>query len=420
MKMNNKSKLEKLFQNWKIECNRSALFDNSVDAKPSNFDFGRIEGMLLGVAIGDALGVTTEGMLPSSRKAEYGEIRDYLPNRYVDEARGFPSDDTQLTFWTLAQLIEDKGFVPENVAEKFANSGRVYGIGSTVSRFLRNFESGMAWEESGPRSAGNGALMRIAPVLIPHLKSGGPGIWSDTALSAMITHNDRAAISSAVAFVGMLWELLDMSSPPAKEWWIKRYVDLAKDLEGEKTKYHPRSRQIGDYQGPLWRFIEEKISVADAEGLSVLEACNRWYSGAYLLETVPSALYILMCHAHDPEEAIVRAVNDTKDNDTIASIVGSAVGALHGRKGFPDYWIENLSGRTTDRDDGYIFELIDQAEYTFWQMLSVINLDSTQTDPDWIKYVSKDHPLRKPGESDQEFMKRNPIKDYLEGRIDIP
>ena len=70
--MNNKSKLEKLFQNRKIECNRSALFDNSVDAKPSNFDFGRIEGMLLGVAIGDALGVTTEGMLPSSRKAEYG------------------------------------------------------------------------------------------------------------------------------------------------------------------------------------------------------------------------------------------------------------------------------------------------------------------------------------------------------------
>ena len=49
-------------------------------------------------------------------------------------------------------------------------------------------------------------------------------------------------------------------------------------------------------------------------------ACDSWYSGAYLLETVPSVLYILERHGHDPEEAIVRAVNDTKDNDTVAAI----------------------------------------------------------------------------------------------------
>jgi ADP-ribosylglycohydrolase len=74
-----------------------------------------------------------------------------------------------------------------------------------------------------------------------------------------------------------------------------------------------------------------------------------------------------MRHAHDPEEAIVRAVNDTKDNDTIAAIVGAAVGALHGRRGMPDRWIEKLSGRTTDQDDGHIFELIVNAKRTFWQ-----------------------------------------------------
>jgi ADP-ribosylglycohydrolase len=56
-----------------------------------------------------------------------------------------------------------------------------------------------------------------------------------------------------------------------------------------------------------------------------LDACNRWHSGAYLLETIPSALYILMNYTHDLEEAIVRAVNDTYDNDTIAAIVGAAV-----------------------------------------------------------------------------------------------
>ena len=52
--------------------------------------------------------------------------------------------------------------------------------------------------------------------------------------------------------------------------------------------------------------------------------------------------------------------------------------------------------------------------------LPVINLDDTQMNSDWIKYMNPHHPLRKPGETNAEFMKRNPIKDYLEGKIDMP
>lgn len=84
------------------------------------------------------------------------------------------------------------------------------------------------------------------------------------------------------------------------------------------------------------------------------------------METLPSVIYILMRHGDNLEEAIVRAVNDTKDNDTIAAIVGAAVGALHGKAAIPQRWIRNLSGRTTDRDDGRIYELISQAKMTFW------------------------------------------------------
>jgi ADP-ribosylglycohydrolase len=96
-------------------------------------------------------------------------------------------------------------------------------------------------------------------------------------------------------------------------------------------------------------------------GYSTLEACNRWYSGAYLMETLPSVIYILMRHGPDPELAIIRAVNDTKDNDSIGAIVGAAVGALHGKENLPTRWIDNLSGRTTDRDDGRMFELLKEA-----------------------------------------------------------
>ena len=84
------------------------------------------------------------------------------------------------------------------------------------------------------------------------------------------------------------------------------------------------------------------------------------------METVPSAIYILMRHGHDLEEAIVRAVNDTKDNDTVAAIVGAAVGALHGEKGLPQGWIKGLLGRTGNEDDGRVFDLLDQAELRFW------------------------------------------------------
>lgn len=64
----------------------------------------RIEGMMLGLAIGDALGNTSESLLPADRRARYGHITDYLPNRHAGGARiGLPSDDTHLHFgrWSI-------------------------------------------------------------------------------------------------------------------------------------------------------------------------------------------------------------------------------------------------------------------------------------------------------------------------------
>ena len=360
--------LRQLFETKTIRLERGAIFDYELAPKGPDFDFDRVEGMLLGAAIGDSLGNTSESRLPLVRHQLHGEIRDYLAQDRTGSAMGYPSDDTQLTFWTLEQLIDDKGeFIPEHLARKFADSGRIYGIGRTMMGFLDAFKSGRPWYESGPHSAGNGALMRIAPMLIPHLRHGGADIWTDTALSAMMTHNDHASTSSCLAFTAMLWELLDMKTPPEPAWWSKRYAALTADLQGT-IGYSPRSGCMKySFDGPLHQFVSEKLAWAYGENLSVMEACEIWRSGAYLLETVPSVLYILMRYAHDPETALVRAVNDTKDNDTIASIVGAAVGALHGRKGLPDRWIEGLAGRTKGTDDGQVFSLISRARQEFWE-----------------------------------------------------
>jgi ADP-ribosyl-[dinitrogen reductase] hydrolase len=82
---------------------------------------------------------------------------------------------------------------------------------------------------------------------------------------------------------------------------------------------------------------------------------------------VPSVLYTLELHADDPEEAIVRAVNDTLDNDTVGAIVGAAVGALHGAAALPKRWKEGLTGRTGADDDGAMFRILEQARERFWK-----------------------------------------------------
>jgi ADP-ribosylglycohydrolase len=74
----------------------------------------------------------------------------------------------------------------------------------------------------------------------------------------------------------------------------------------------------------------------------------------------PDCFVILALHGDDPEEAILRAVNDTRDNDTIAAIVGAAVGALHGRSVLPERWLAGLTGRTGCDDDGKVFELVER------------------------------------------------------------
>jgi ADP-ribosylglycohydrolase len=364
----NRETLNRLFENGGIDLRRGSLFDTTPPPLPPGLTWSRIEGMMLGLAIGDGLGITSEGQLPHDRRARHGELRDYIPNRHDPRPMGFPSDDTQLAFRTLDQINLDRGLNPGRLAERFCRD-HIIGIGSAVKGFVRAFKSGTPWDRAGQPSAGNGALMRIAPILIPHLRSGTPDLWVDTALCAMVTHNDTASITACLAFVNILWQLLGMKSPPDPEWWLRAFVDVARDLETDRP-YIPRGGSFMDYSGPLSQFVEDKVGWAYAQGLPVVEACDRWHSGAYLLETVPCVIYILMRHGHEPEEAIVRAVNDTKDNDTVAAIVGAAVGALHGRDKIPARWVANLSGRTTHEDggdDGRVFAILEEARTIWWR-----------------------------------------------------
>ena len=361
--MTNKDVLHELFVRGAIRIRRGETFD-FVPAGRSDVPWDRIQGMMLGLAIGDSLGNCSESMTPRERRMVHGELIDFMPNMYADGLPvGLPSDDTQLAAWTLEQLVEDGGHIPENVAKRF-QSGRIFGIGQTVREFLRNLSLGRAWHEAGPESAGNGALMRIAPILIPHLRRVSTDLWVDTALSAMTTHNDTASISSCIAFIAILWDLLGMQSAPEPTWWLDRYIEVVRDLDSG-TRYATRAGSTVEYEGAFANFVETSVRRARSLNLSAVDACNRTGSGAYLMETIPSVLAILERHAHDPETAIIRAVNDTWDNDSVGAIVGAAVGALHGAESLPSRWRNGLLGRTREDDDGRLHALLDEARAAF-------------------------------------------------------
>lgn len=331
---------------------------------PSSIDVGnKVAGMMLGLAIGDALGNTSESQTPEARLRRYGWIEDYLPNRHAkNECIGLPSDDTQLSFWTLDRLIDDERLEPHHLAIKFCQS-QIFGIGSSVKEFLRNFKSGTPWSRAGAASAGNGALMRIAPLLIPHLTKPSSELWGDVVLGAHLTHRDGLSTASCIGFVALLWEAIAMEKAPEGDWWLSRFCELVAPIEPE-APYATRGAPI-EFNGRLTDLVTQHVIPAYLAKENVATACGRWYSGAYCLETVPSVLFILARFGHDPERAILEAVNNTKDNDTVAAIVGAAVGALFGVSGLRRSWIDNLSGRTTWDDDHQVFAILESAGKAF-------------------------------------------------------
>jgi ADP-ribosylglycohydrolase len=311
----------------------------------------KVVNMLLGVAIGDSLGYPVEHLIPEERLKRYGLITSYI------SGRALPSDDTQLTFDTVKVILEHGRVVPWELARIFA-SHRISGMGKTVREFLRNYrERGLPWYRTGLKRPSNGALMRISPVIIPNLKTK-ENYLVDAVLDTLITHNEPLAIASSVAFADMLWNVINSNGRIDVEEIIERFVLVISKLTGDK-KYKTREIARVRYEGPASEFIRDQVYYALDRGLTVQELSKTIGSGGYLLETVTNALFIFAKYLDDPQRGIIEAVNFTKDNDTIASIVASAFGALYGRQSFRKDWIKHLPGKLLKHgQDGEVFQLL--------------------------------------------------------------
>ncbi|MDX1946672.1 MAG: ADP-ribosylglycohydrolase family protein [Pirellulaceae bacterium] len=370
-RMENARLLDELFARSQIKLRRGAIFD----AAPPPLDLAglrkneRIEGMLLALAAGDSLGHSTEWKYDAdTRHREFGTIVDHVGTAL--SLAGRISDDTQFSFWTVESLLAEGRFDFDALTRHFlARRERAVGMGrntaAALARHSERLRTGMpALHQCAGDPAvdgrGNGSVMRLAPLLLPHLRAPSSELYADLALGAFLTHGHPAALAATVALGTMLWECLRRPVGEAAEprWWLDEFVRIASDLEPWPPRYGPGKPPEPDalkqFEGCLWEFVDGPLRRMWQRGTSVRDACSLagFGSGADCFQSVPAILYILMHHADSLVAAVIAAVNDTKDNDTVAAVVGAFTGALHGRRAIRHKWLDGISSKSLGDDSG--------------------------------------------------------------------
>ncbi len=290
----------------------------------------RVEGCLLGCAVGDALGLPWEGT--SAPRLALRLAPGPLEHAMIPlTARGVVSDDTEHSL-VVAQSLLEAGADPGAFGRALARRLRWWfvtlppGLGLGTGRAMVRLLAGLGPERSGVWTAGNGPAMRAAVlgVCVDDLGE----LDALVAVCSRITHTDPRAEEGARVVARLAHDLSRRSRDPAQRLrWALGCV------EGEELRGHLQ-RVIAALEPPGGGPAEPLAAIAaaldQADGIS-----------GYVNHTVPIAIAAALLHA-DGREAIEQAVRLGGDTDTVAAIAGALVGARDGVAGLPASWIEGL------------------------------------------------------------------------------
>ncbi len=239
----------------------------------------KYKGCLLGLAVGDALGMPVEGARASSIRSRLGKVTDFLPAPWRNLQAGQWTDDTRMML-CHAHSIADTGRVdPEDIAARFlawmeGNDWR--GMGNATYCSIKRLQEGVSPLESGEtgeRAAGNGTAMRIAPIALLYCRDL-ETLRVETETASIITHNNPEAVagSRAVSYA-IARAAIDTVEPDEL---------LAGMME---------------FAGPSG--VSERLAMARKfleQGMDEEEALIRLGTSGYVVETVASALYCVLRH----------------------------------------------------------------------------------------------------------------------------
>ena len=280
----------------------------------------RFRGCLLGLAAGDALGTTLEFRSPGS----FEPIDDMVGGGPFRLQPGQWTDDTSMALCLAASLIETGGFDPRDQMERYVRwyrdgylsaTGVCFDIGNTVSSSLSAFmRTGEPYSGPvDPNSAGNGSLMRLAPV--PMYFAGDAAQAVDrSADSSRTTHGAGEAVDACRYFAGLL-------------------VGALRGLDRElllSPSYCPVDT--------LWdrNPLADKIA-AIADGSFKRRNPPEIRGAGYVVDALEAALWAFH-HSRSFREGALLAVNLGDDADTTGAIYGQIGGAYYGVEAIPSEW----------------------------------------------------------------------------------
>jgi ADP-ribosyl-[dinitrogen reductase] hydrolase len=287
----------------------------------------RFRGCLAGLAVGDALGAPLEFNPPGT----FEPIDDMVGGGYFDLRPGEWTDDTAMALCLADSLIEKQGFDPVDqlrryvrwVEEGYLSSREfAFGMGGTVSDSLERFKfTGKPYcGVEDPHSAGNGCIMRLAPV--PMFYAGKPlEAIQRSEDSSLTTHGARTCRDACRYFGGLLVGALNG-------------VDKKTLLSDH---YSPIPGDWGDH--PLGPEID-KVAAGSFKHKDPPEIIG----SGYVVKSLEAALWAFDRSKSFREGALL-AVNLGDDADTTGAVYGQIAGAFYGHQGIPEEWRHKISRR---------------------------------------------------------------------------
>jgi ADP-ribosylglycohydrolase len=281
-----------------------------------------LAGVLLGTALGDALGLPAEGLRPETIARRFGRLERF---RLLGRT-GFVSDDTEQSALAAQALVRHPSD-PERFARAFRRSllgwffRLPWGVGlGTIRACLK---AALGFRRTGVASAGNGAAMRAAVVGVFFRDDPARRRAFGRAL-AEVTHTDPRAVGGAL-FAADLAAAAAGAAPDADRAAL---VAAARDGLDEPA---------------LGAAIDRARDLA-RDGAGTAEAARELGTSGYVVHTIAFVTFCFLRHGAEPLGAIQEAAGAGGDADTIGAIVGAWVGSLHGAEGLPG----DLLGRIHD------------------------------------------------------------------------
>lgn len=298
-----------------------------------------IKAVMLGGAVGDALGVPVEFSV--REKLTLHPVTEMMGYGNFDVPAGSWSDDTSMSVAALDSLkkgVLDYGDIMQNFIKwlsfgEYTPEGKVFDVGRTCLTAIKNAYTGRPALDCGLPSDlanGNGSLMRIHPFVLYSLFVKGALDINIIHDASRLTHAHKRSLIGCGIYAFVLAELI---ANPCRE----------SVFEGLK-----KSCEFYTAEAELFPYI--RLMAIDFPEIAEQDI----KSSGYVVDTLEAALWCLL-NTSNYKDCVLKAVNLGQDTDTVASIAGTLAGALYGYDSIPEEWLNTLLKRD------YIEEMCKQA-----------------------------------------------------------